>query len=148
MHPLRPAGIADARRSGPRSGTRSRIALAAGIDAKGASIDDFRHVDGARGSFQDRFLVYAREGEPCATCGRPIRKLIVGGRGTYVCETLPAAATGPARLNCEFRRRRALPPAHWCGQSDSELEAVICAAVSCAASTIRCAAGSLSPVTL
>ena len=62
------------------------LALAAGIDAKGASIDDFRHVDGARGSFQDRFLVYAREGEPCATCGRPIRKLTVGGRGTYVCE--------------------------------------------------------------
>src|SRR5205814_5425177 len=32
--------------------------LAAGIEAKGATIDDFRHVDGARGSFQDRFLVH------------------------------------------------------------------------------------------
>jgi formamidopyrimidine-DNA glycosylase len=61
-------------------------ALAGGIEAKGASIDDFRHVDGARGSFQDRFLIYGREGEPCVNCGRPIRKLIVGGRGTYVCE--------------------------------------------------------------
>jgi formamidopyrimidine-DNA glycosylase len=61
-------------------------ALAAGIDAKGASIDDFRHVDGARGSFQDRFLVHRREGEPCTRCGRPVRKIVVGGRGTYVCE--------------------------------------------------------------
>ena len=85
VHPLRPAGslkleqwtaVKDA----------IEIALAAGIDAKGASIDDFRHVDGARGSFQDRFLVHMREGEPCVTCGRPIRKLVVGGRGTYVCE--------------------------------------------------------------
>jgi formamidopyrimidine-DNA glycosylase len=85
VHPLRPAG----------SLTRSQWialkcaieeALAAGIDAKGASIDDFRHVDGARGSFQDRFLVHTRAGQPCLTCGTPIRKLVVGGRGTYVCE--------------------------------------------------------------
>ncbi len=85
VHPLRPAG----------SLTRSQwlalkdaieVALAAGIDAKGASIDDFRHVDGARGSFQDRFVIHTRAGEPCLTCGREIRKLVVGGRGTYVCE--------------------------------------------------------------
>ena len=62
------------------------IALADGIDAKGASIDDYRHIDGARGSFQDRFLVHTLEGEPCLTCGTPIRKMVVGGRGTYVCE--------------------------------------------------------------
>ena len=61
-------------------------ALAAGIEAKGASIDDFRHVDGARGSFQDRFLIHRREGEPCPRCGGTVRKIVVGGRGTYVCE--------------------------------------------------------------
>jgi len=62
-----------------------REALVAGIDSQGASIDDFRHLDGARGSFQDRFLVHRREGEPCPRCGRPIEKIVVGGRGTYVC---------------------------------------------------------------
>ena len=61
-------------------------ALSAGIEAKGASIDDFRHVDGARGSFQDQFLVHRRAGEPCPRCGQEIRKIVVGGRGTYVCE--------------------------------------------------------------
>lgn len=85
IHPLRPVG-----RLEPAQWARLRDAiedaLAAGIDAKGASIDDFRHVDGARGSFQDRFLVHRRAGEPCPTCGRTIRKLVVGGRGTYVCE--------------------------------------------------------------
>jgi formamidopyrimidine-DNA glycosylase len=85
IHPLRPAGrlsAADWERL--RQGIEEALML--GIDAKGASIDDFRHVDGARGTFQDRFLVHTRAGEPCPTCGTPIRKLVVGGRGTYVCE--------------------------------------------------------------
>ena len=60
--------------------------LGAGIDAQGATIDDFRHVDGARGSFQDRFLVHRRAGEPCPVCGQPVRKIVAAGRGTYVCE--------------------------------------------------------------
>ena len=85
IHPLRPAGkltLADWRR------LRVAIedALAAGIDARGASIDDFRHLDGARGSFQDRFLVHRRQGMPCPRCATPVTKIVVGGRGTYVCE--------------------------------------------------------------
>ena len=60
--------------------------LEAGIDSRGATIDDFRNADGAEGAFQDRFLAYGREGEPCVRCGRPIRKLRAAGRGTYVCE--------------------------------------------------------------
>ena len=60
--------------------------LQAGIDARGATIDDFRNPDGARGAFQDRFLVHQREGEPCPRCGRAIVKLRAAGRGTYVCE--------------------------------------------------------------
>jgi formamidopyrimidine-DNA glycosylase len=85
IHPLRPAGrLTRAQLARLRDGIED--ALQDGIDAKGASIDDFRHVDGARGSFQDRFLIHLREGLPCLTCGRPVRKLVVGGRGTYVCE--------------------------------------------------------------
>ncbi|HEX8101955.1 MAG TPA: bifunctional DNA-formamidopyrimidine glycosylase/DNA-(apurinic or apyrimidinic site) lyase [Solirubrobacteraceae bacterium] len=61
-------------------------ALEAGVAAKGATIDDFRHPDGVRGSFQDQFLVHTRAGAPCPACGSAIRKLVVGGRGTYVCE--------------------------------------------------------------
>ncbi len=56
-----------------------------GIDAKGASIDDFRNPDGAKGSFQDRFLVHLRAGEPCIRCGRTIVKTRAAGRGTYLC---------------------------------------------------------------
>jgi formamidopyrimidine-DNA glycosylase len=98
VHPLRPAGALR-----PTDYARLRDAirevLSAGIDAQGASIDDVRHLDGARGSFQDRFLVHRREGEPCVVCGTTIRKLVVGGRGTYVCERCQPAP----------RRRRSVP---------------------------------------
>jgi formamidopyrimidine-DNA glycosylase len=97
IHPLRPAG---ALKRPQLQALRDAIeqALLAGIEAKGATIDDFRHVDGARGSFQDRFLVHLREGEPCVRCGTTIRKLVVGGRGTYVCE------------RCQPRPRARRPP--------------------------------------
>jgi formamidopyrimidine-DNA glycosylase len=72
-------------------------ALELGLDSKGASIDDYRHVDGERGSFQDRFLVYSRAGEQCVRCGSTIVKLRAAGRGTYICP------------NCQRRPRSAQP---------------------------------------
>jgi formamidopyrimidine-DNA glycosylase len=85
IHPLRPAnrlkrGQVEALREGVIG------SLSAGIAAKGASIDDFRDPDGVAGTFQDRFLIHLREGEPCTRCGRTVRKLRAAGRGTYVCE--------------------------------------------------------------
>jgi formamidopyrimidine-DNA glycosylase len=94
IHPLRPAGrLTTAQLTALRDAIED--ALRAGIEAKGATIDDFRHIDGATGSFQDLFLVHRREGEPCLTCATVVRKLVVGGRGTYVCE------------RCQPRPRRA-----------------------------------------
>lgn len=94
VHPLRIAGnLTRAQTASLRRGVRE--ALRAGIDAGGASIDDFRDLDGARGMFQNQFLVHRREGLPCPVCGSTVRKLVVGGRGTYVCE------------RCQARPRRA-----------------------------------------
>ena len=86
IHPLRPVGTL---KRPQIESLRDAVVevLEAGIDSRGATIDDFRNADGASGAFQDRFLVYGREGEPCARCGRPIRKLRAAGRGTYVCES-------------------------------------------------------------
>jgi formamidopyrimidine-DNA glycosylase len=84
IHPLRPVGtLKRAQLEALREGVIASLEL--GIDSKGASIDDYRHVDGARGSFQERFLVHMREGEPCPRCGATIVKLRAAGRGTYVC---------------------------------------------------------------
>ncbi|MBA3262045.1 MAG: bifunctional DNA-formamidopyrimidine glycosylase/DNA-(apurinic or apyrimidinic site) lyase [Thermoleophilaceae bacterium] len=84
IHPLRSVGTLKRDQiEALRAGVVESLEL--GIDSKGASIDDYRHLDGARGSFQDRFLVHTRAGEPCPRCGTPIEKLRAAGRGTYVC---------------------------------------------------------------
>jgi formamidopyrimidine-DNA glycosylase len=80
--------------------------LNAGIEAKGATIDDFRDPYGVSGTFQDRFLVHTREGEPCPRCGRPIRKLRAAGRGTYVCERCQPRPHGLADGDARGRARR------------------------------------------
>jgi len=85
IHPLRPAN----RLTRPQAqALRDAVveSLALGIESRGASIDDFRDPDGVAGTFQDRFLVHLREGEPCTRCGTTVRKLRTAGRGTYVCE--------------------------------------------------------------
>jgi formamidopyrimidine-DNA glycosylase len=85
VHPLRPANRLTRKQvAAIRDGVVA--SLAAGLEAKGASIDDYRQPDGVQGSFQDRFLVHLREGEPCLVCGRSVRKLRAAGRGTYVCQ--------------------------------------------------------------
>jgi|SRR5580704_357714 formamidopyrimidine-DNA glycosylase len=99
VHPRRPAGRLS-REQCARLREGMIAALSAGIDARGASIDDFRHVDGQRGAFQDRFLVHLRAGEPCVRCGSTIVKTVVAARGTYVCETCQPP----------FRPRRAARP--------------------------------------
>jgi formamidopyrimidine-DNA glycosylase len=94
IHPLRPTGRLSVEQ---HERLREAViwALQAGIEARGATIDDFRHVDGVWGSFQDRFQVHRREGEPCVRCGTTIVKLVAAGRGTYVCETCqPPPRTG------------------------------------------------------
>ncbi len=84
IHPLRPVGTL---RRPKLAALRDAVvaSLQEGIDSKGATIDDFRNADGAYGSFQDRFLVHLREGEPCVRCGTTIRKIRAAGRGTYFC---------------------------------------------------------------
>jgi formamidopyrimidine-DNA glycosylase len=109
IHPLRPAGaLTRAQHEALRDAVLA--ALLDGIDARGATIDDFRHVDGVRGSFQDRFRVHRRAGEPCPTCSTTIVKMVVGGRGTYVCEHCqprPRATRRAARPSARSARRPA-----------------------------------------
>jgi len=110
IHPMREAG-----RLKPAQyallATTIQDALQAGLDAGGATIDDFRHADGLYGSFQDEFLVHRRAGEPCPRCGNEIRKMVVAGRGTYVCERCQTRPRGTSkrrttRLASRSGRRR------------------------------------------
>ncbi|HEY3626574.1 MAG TPA: bifunctional DNA-formamidopyrimidine glycosylase/DNA-(apurinic or apyrimidinic site) lyase [Terracidiphilus sp.] len=51
----------------------------------GSSVSDYVDADGVRGFFQLEHCVYQRTGEPCRTCGMPIRRIVVGGRSTHYC---------------------------------------------------------------
>jgi formamidopyrimidine-DNA glycosylase len=93
IHPLRTAGALNRRQT---AALRDAVvaSLHDGIDAGGASIDDFRHPDGVKGAFQNEFLVHGRAGEACGVCGGLLVKFVAAGRGTYACE------------NCQKRPRR------------------------------------------
>jgi formamidopyrimidine-DNA glycosylase len=62
-----------------------RRVLRRAIAARGTSVSDYRDAEGLEGDFQERLRVYGRAGEPCPRCGTPIRRVVVGGRGTHFC---------------------------------------------------------------
>ena len=62
-----------------------REVLTEAIAAGGSTLQDFAHTDGAAGVFQQRFLVYDREGQPCTRCGNAIERLVQSGRSTFYC---------------------------------------------------------------
>src|SRR5690606_266619 len=55
------------------------------IAAGGTSLRDFMGADGSPGYFAQKLFVYGRAGEPCLTCGTPIRHRVMGQRATYWC---------------------------------------------------------------
>jgi formamidopyrimidine-DNA glycosylase len=61
-----------------------REILEEAIRAGGSTLQDYRNAAGEQGSFQQRFLVYDREGEICAR-GHRIRRIVQSGRSTFFC---------------------------------------------------------------
>jgi formamidopyrimidine-DNA glycosylase len=59
----------------------------AGIRHRGSSISDFRDPYGEPGHFAPLHRVYHRHGQPCVTCRTPIRRIVLGQRGTHFCPT-------------------------------------------------------------
>lgn len=93
LHPLSPAGSMKPEHLEALHNAVI-VALEAGIDGGGASIDDYRDGRGEKGTMQDEFLVHTREGEPCPRCKSLIARIVVSGRSSYYCP------------NCQVRLRR------------------------------------------
>jgi len=55
------------------------------IQHRGSSISNYVDADGACGNYQLQHNVYGRTGEPCPRCGKPIRRIVLGQRGTHYC---------------------------------------------------------------
>lgn len=64
-----------------------RATLARAVEAGGSSIKSYVNGQGEMGMFQHQLLVYGRGGEACRSCGAAIRKFVVGGRGTHICDS-------------------------------------------------------------
>ncbi len=59
--------------------------LKRGIRYEGSSLRFYLKPDKSKGKYQEYFLVYDREGEKCYHCGSIIKRIELGGRGTYFC---------------------------------------------------------------
>jgi formamidopyrimidine-DNA glycosylase len=57
------------------------------VKYRGSSLADEQYVDlyGKPGEYQDHHKVYAREGEACRRCRKPLVRQRVGGRSTFFC---------------------------------------------------------------
>ena len=62
-----------------------RDTLSRAIAAGGTTVSDFKGVDGTEGKFSQQLQVYGKDGEPCPLCGTEIRRVVIGGRGTFYC---------------------------------------------------------------
>jgi formamidopyrimidine-DNA glycosylase len=65
---------------------RARQLARTAIRAGGVAVSDYVHLDGSRGTMQERLRCYGRTGLPCVTCGAPLAKTTVAGRGTTFCQ--------------------------------------------------------------
>ncbi len=59
--------------------------LSEAIKYKGSSVDQYVQLSGERGDYVKHHKVYDREGKPCFVCKTAIRRIALGGRGTYFC---------------------------------------------------------------
>lgn len=84
IHPARPAGrISRARYAALAAAVREVLAEA--IEAGGTTLRDFTDENGRPGYFSQQLLVYGRQGQPCAKCGKPISCENIGQRSSYFC---------------------------------------------------------------
>lgn len=61
------------------------ITLQEALDLGGSTIKSYVNGQGEIGMFQQRLSVYGRKEEACFSCGTPITRVVVGGRGTHFC---------------------------------------------------------------
>lgn len=61
--------------------------LKRGLKYGGASELTYVNALGEEGHYQEHFLVYGKGGKPCSVDGTTIKKIVLGGRGTYYCSS-------------------------------------------------------------
>ena len=62
-----------------------REVLAEAIEREGTTFRDYQMVNGESGRNAEFLVAYGQEGRPCPRCETPLRKIVLGGRGTTYC---------------------------------------------------------------
>jgi len=94
VHPLTPSRVVSKAKAYALAGAIREV-LAASLEFRGTTLQDYRTVNGEVGGYLAQLQVYGQPDAPCPRCGRPITKTVVGGRGTHFCghcQRLPRAA--------------------------------------------------------
>jgi len=84
IHPLREAGDLNRRETGKLYEAIVSV-LSAAVASKGASVDTYQRPDGAKGTAHENFKVAHQRGARCPRCGGNVERIMVRGRGTYLC---------------------------------------------------------------
>lgn len=84
IHPRRPAGRISRDRY-QRLAEHVKETLAAAILQGGTTLKDFVNSDGKPGYFAQSLLVYGRGGQPCESCGTPLKEIRMNQRTTVYC---------------------------------------------------------------
>ncbi len=63
-----------------------REVLRHSLEHRGTTFRDFRDGHNQAGEFQNQLQVYGKAEEPCPGCGKPIRRVRIGGRSSHFCE--------------------------------------------------------------
>lgn len=62
-----------------------REVLAGSIDREGTTFRDYQMINGESGRNASHLIAYGQVGKPCPRCKSPMRKIVLGGRGTTYC---------------------------------------------------------------
>ncbi|HKI05076.1 MAG TPA: bifunctional DNA-formamidopyrimidine glycosylase/DNA-(apurinic or apyrimidinic site) lyase [Thermoanaerobaculia bacterium] len=84
VHPARPVSRIS-RVRWQRVADSAMAVLRQAIAEGGTTLNDFADGEGRSGYFQVSLSVYDRAGEPCRTCGRPVRRIVQANRSTFYC---------------------------------------------------------------
>lgn len=84
LHPTRPANTLSQKEFKALHAAIQKV-LRLGIEREGASIQLYVKPDGSKGDMQNAVAVFRRTGDPCYECGRPIERIVLGGRSTHFC---------------------------------------------------------------
>lgn len=84
IHPKAKANKVDNQRAGALFRNIRKVLLQA-LGSRGTSISNYKDAQGQAGGFQLKLKVYGRKGKPCYKCKTPIKRMVLGQRGTFYC---------------------------------------------------------------